>query len=165
MLRKGTISIKQKSKYICDCGKVDLLERICPFFDKYPLQTAKNNDFDFNIPNYNKKEITSDLDEITKNRKIVLARELTKIHEEYIRGTVSEILEVVEELKGEMVLIIEGKKEDDVTSDLNSLSIKEHYNFYIEQGIHFKEALKMVAKDRKVSKSIIYQEIFGKNKD
>ena len=59
---------------------------------------------------------------------------------------------------------IPSKKEDDVASNLNNLSIKEHYNFYIEQGVNFKEALKMVAKDRKVSKSIIYQEIFGKNK-
>ena len=63
-----------------------------------------------------------------------------------------------------MVLIIEGKKEDDVANNLNNLSIKEHYNFYIEQGVNFKEALKMVAKDRKVAKSMIYQEIFGKNK-
>ena len=111
------------------------------------------------------KETLQDILEIFGNRNITLSRELTKKYEEILRGKVSEILEVVEELKGEMVLIIEGKKEDDVTSDLNSLSIKEHYNFYIEQGIHFKEALKMVAKDRKVSKSIIYQEIFGKNKN
>ena len=111
------------------------------------------------------KETLEDILEIFGNRNITLSRELTKKYEEILRGTISEILEVVEELKGEMVLIIEGKKEDDVTSDLNSLSIKGHYNFYIEQGIHFKEALKMVAKDRKVSKSIIYQEIFGKNKN
>jgi 16S rRNA (cytidine1402-2'-O)-methyltransferase len=110
------------------------------------------------------KETLLDMLEILGNRNITLSRELTKKYEEILRGKISEILEVVEELKGEMVLIIEGKKEDDVASNLNNLSIKEHYNFYIEQGVNFKEALKMVAKDRKVSKSIIYQEIFGKNK-
>ena len=110
------------------------------------------------------KETLEDILEIFGNRNITLSRELTKKYEEILRGTVSEVLEVVDDLKGEMVLIIEGKKEDEVTNDLNSLTIKEHYNFYIEQGINFKEALKMVAKDRKVSKSIIYQEIFGKNK-
>ena len=110
------------------------------------------------------KETLLDMLEILGNRNITLSRELTKKYEEILRGKISEVLEVVEELKGEMVLIIEGKKEDDVANDLNSLSIKEHYNFYIEQGVHFKEALKLVAKDRKVAKSMIYQEIFGKNK-
>ena len=110
------------------------------------------------------KETLLDMLEILGDRNITLSRELTKKYEEILRGKISEILEVVEELKGEMVLIIEGKKEDDVTNDLNSLSIKEHYNFYIEQGVNFKEALKLVAKDRKVAKSMIYQEIFGKNK-
>ena len=43
-------------------------------------------------------------------------------------------------------------------------TIKEHHAFYVEQGIDAKEALKVVAKDRGISKSIVYQEIFGKNK-
>ena len=110
------------------------------------------------------KETLSNILEILGNRNITLSRELTKKYEEVLRGTVKEILEVVDELKGEMVLVIQGKQEDELTQNLNNLSIKEHYNFYIEQGVNFKEALKIVAKDRKVSKSIIYQEIFGKNK-
>ena len=110
------------------------------------------------------KETLDDILSIFGDRYITLSRELTKKYEEILRGKISDILEVVDELKGEMVLIIEGKKDDEVTNDLNSLSIKEHYNFYIEQGVHFKEALKLVAKDRKVAKSMIYQEIFGKNK-
>ena len=110
------------------------------------------------------KETLDDILSIFGDRYITLSRELTKKYEEILRGKISEVLEVVDELKGEMVLIIEGKKDDEVTNDLNSLSIKEHYNFYIEQGVHFKEALKLVAKDRKVAKSMIYQEIFGKNK-
>ncbi|MBR2138977.1 MAG: 16S rRNA (cytidine(1402)-2'-O)-methyltransferase [Bacilli bacterium] len=110
------------------------------------------------------KETLSNILEILGNRNITLSRELTKKYEEVLRGTAKEILEVVDELKGEMVLVIQGKQEDELTQNLNNLSIKEHYNFYIEQGVNFKEALKIVAKDRKVSKSIIYQEIFGKNK-
>lgn len=110
------------------------------------------------------KETLDDILSIFGDRYITLSRELTKKYEEILRGKISEVLEVGDELKGEMVLIIEGKKDDEVTNDLNSLSIKEHYNFYIEQGVHFKEALKLVAKDRKVAKSMIYQEIFGKNK-
>ena len=48
--------------------------------------------------------------EIFGNRKIVLAREITKIHEEFIRGTMSEILENQEELRGEFVILIEGSQ-------------------------------------------------------
>lgn len=110
------------------------------------------------------KETLLDMYEILGNRRICLSRELTKKYEEHLRGTIKEVLEVVDELKGEMVIIVEGKTIDEVSNDLNNLSIKEHYNFYIEQNVDFKEALKLVAKDRKVSKSIIYQEIFGKNK-
>lgn len=99
------------------------------------------------------------------DRYIVLARELTKKYEEYLRGNVTEILEVVDTLKGEMVIIISGQTKEESIKDLLSLSIKEHYKYYIDQEIDKKEALKLVAKDRNVSKSIIYQEIFGKNKE
>ena len=111
------------------------------------------------------KETLGNMLDILGNRNITLSRELTKKYEEILRGTIKEVLEVVDELKGEMVIVIEGKTQDEMIEDLNSLSIKEHYNFYIEQGINFKEALKMVAKDRKVAKSIIYQEVLGKNKE
>lgn len=101
----------------------------------------------------------NDIKEVLGNRNIVLCRELTKKYEEYLRGTVEEILEVVDELKGEMVLIVEGAKESTQTTKLNSLSIKEHFDFYINAGLDEKEAMKKVAQDRKVSKSIIYKEI------
>ncbi len=110
------------------------------------------------------KETLQDLLEILGNRQISLSRELTKKYEEHLRGTIKEVLEVVEELKGEMVICIEGVKVDDITLELCNKTIKEHYEFYINQQVDFKEALKKVAKDRGVSKSIIYQEIFGKNK-
>ena len=56
------------------------------------------------------KSTLLDLKNILKNRKIVLARELTKIHEEFIRKNIDELLQEIDNLKGEMILIIEGNK-------------------------------------------------------
>ena len=102
------------------------------------------------------KNTLKDLSDIVENRKMVLARELTKIHEEYIRGTVDELIEKSENLKGEIVLIIEGgnKREE---NKLNDLSLEEHYDFYKTQGLSKKEIIKKVAKDRNVNKNEIYQ--------
>ena len=108
------------------------------------------------------KETLEMLNDIMPNREIVLARELTKKYEEYLRGTSKEILEVVEELKGEMVIIISGCQNEEKVAKLISLSIKEHYRFYIENGYENKEAMKLVAKDRGISKSEVYQEIIKK---
>lgn len=99
------------------------------------------------------------------DRYIVLARELTKKYEEYLRGTVTEILEVIDTLKGEMVIIISGAQKEEQIKDLLSLTIKEHYNYYINQNLDKKDAMKQTAKDRGISKSIVYQEICGKNKE
>ena len=102
--------------------------------------------------------------DIFGNRNICLVRELTKKYEEYLRGNIKEILEVVDEIKGEMVVVVEGKKEDEIVKELNNLSVKEHYNYYINNNIDPKTAIKKVAKDLKLSSSTIYQEIKGKNK-
>ena len=75
------------------------------------------------------------LKNIVLNRKIVIARELTKIHEEFIRGTIQEIIERSENLKGEFVIIIDGNKEkEDNKNELNNLSLEKHYSFYEKQG-------------------------------
>lgn len=104
------------------------------------------------------------IDKVMPNRHIVLARELTKRYEEYLRGTAKEILEYKDEIKGEMVLIISAATKEEANEDVLSLTIKEHYNYYIDLGYDSKEAMKQVAKDRGVAKSEIYQEIKGKNK-
>ena len=102
-----------------------------------------------------------DLKEVIDDRKIVLARELTKIHEEYIRTDMETLIEKAKELKGEMVLIIEGaKKEEDDT--LTQLSLEEHYTYYEKKGMSKKEIIKQIAKDRNVNKNEIYQK-FIKN--
>ena len=103
------------------------------------------------------KNTLKDLKEILKNRKIVLARELTKIHEEFIRKNIDELLEDIDNIKGEMILIIEGnKKEKKQENELNLLSLEEHYNYYKNQGFEKKQIVKMIAKDRNVSKNEIY---------
>ena len=103
------------------------------------------------------KNTLQDLKVILNDRKIVLARELTKIHEEFIRKNINELLENIENMKGEMILIIEGnKKEKNNENELNSLSLEEHYNYYENQGFDKKEIIKKIAKDRNVNKNEIY---------
>ena len=97
--------------------------------------------------------------DVLGNRKIVLARELTKIHEEFIRSTIEEVLEK-EEYKGEFVILLEGaeeSKQDIELKSLNELSLKGHYEKYEKEGFEKKEIIKKIAKDRNVSKNEIYQ--------
>lgn len=99
-----------------------------------------------------------DLSEIMEeNRKVVLARELTKIHEEYIRGTIAEVSKRAKELKGEMVLIIEGNPSKQEKNDFETFTLEEHYEFYERQGFEKKEIIKKIAKDRGLTKNEIYQ--------
>lgn len=110
------------------------------------------------------KETLKDLKEILEDRKIVLAHEMTKIHESFEQGTVDEMIEKVQEPKGEYVIIIEKNQElNDENQDLNSLSLDEHYRYYEKIGYQNKEIIKQIAKDRNVSKNEIYQ-YFIKNK-
>jgi 16S rRNA (cytidine1402-2'-O)-methyltransferase len=98
--------------------------------------------------------------EILGDRKIVLAREITKIHEEFIRGNISEILEKIENPKGEFVIIVEGSKkseEDEKKENLNNLSLEEHFEYYKNQNYDKKEIIKKIAKDRNTNKNEIYQ--------
>lgn len=104
------------------------------------------------------KETLKDLKNILKNRKIVLARELTKIHEEFIRKDIDELINISEELKGEIVIIIEGAEHREKENNLNSLTLQEHYKYYENLGLEKKEIIKKIAKDRNVSKNEIYKE-------
>ena len=103
--------------------------------------------------------------EILGDRNIVLARELTKIHEEFIRDNVSSILERIGEIKGEFVILIEGNSEskrDLELSDLTHKTLEEHYEFYLNQGFDKKEIIKKIAKDRNTNKNEIYQYFLNK---
>ena len=103
------------------------------------------------------KNTLNDLKDILKDRKVVLARELTKIHEEFIRKDINELLKEIDNLKGEMILIIEGTTmENNSSNELNDLSLEEHYKYYKEQGLDKKDIIKKIAKDRNVNKNEIY---------
>ncbi len=108
----------------------------------------------YEAPHRLKSTLTNML-EILGDRKIALCRELSKIHEEVIRDNISNIIDIVDTLKGEFVLVIEGNKEE---TDYSDLSIDEHVKMYLEDGISEMEAIKKVAKERGVAKSIIYKE-------
>lgn len=100
-----------------------------------------------------------DLNKILDDRKIVLAKELTKIHENFISGTATELLEKLDNPKGEFVILIEKntKKTKDSIIFLNNLTLDEHYHFYEAQGLKKNEIIKKIAKDRNVTKNEIYQ--------
>ena len=89
------------------------------------------------------------------DRNICICREISKIHEEFIRGKISDLLEQVSQLKGEFVLIVEGNKE---TINYDGLSIFEHVKLYVNDGMAEKEAIKLVAKERNIAKSEVYME-------
>ena len=109
------------------------------------------------------KDTLEDLKNILGERKIVLARELTKIHEEFIRENIENLLEKCVNLKGEMILIIEGNEKNIEENYLNNLSLEEHYKFYENEGLDKKEIIKKIAKDRGVNKNEIYMNFINKN--
>ncbi|MBR3152038.1 MAG: 16S rRNA (cytidine(1402)-2'-O)-methyltransferase [Clostridia bacterium] len=97
--------------------------------------------------------------EILGDREISIGREITKIHEEFIRGNISEVIKNVPN-KGEMVIIVKGsdKSKKDIEIDkLNSLSLEEHYRYYENIGYSKKEIVKLIAKDRGVKKDEVYK--------
>ncbi len=109
------------------------------------------------------KKTLKDLYEVLGNREISICKELTKKHESNFRTTISEAMAYyeTEEPRGEYVLVVEGLdrevlKADEMQSFLE-MSIEEHMEFYMKQGVDKKEAMKKVAKDRNVSKRDIYQ--------
>ena len=74
-----------------------------------------------------------------------------------MRGTISEVLEICDELKGEMVIVVEGAKEV-VEEEVFEQSIKEHVQSFVDKGMSAKDAIKEVAKIRKLKKNHVYEE-------
>lgn len=101
-----------------------------------------------------------EIEEVLGNRKIVVAKEITKIHESFYRGNVEDVIEKIGIPKGEYIIIIEGNKEKK-ENELNELSLEEHYEFYKNQGLDKKEIIKKIAKDRQVNKNEIYKHFFN----
>lgn len=100
--------------------------------------------------------------EVLGNRQICLARELTKKHEEFIRGTIEEVLEIVDDIKGEMVVVIEGcSEEKNPGEDQASPLVHEQIKTYIDGGLTTNKAIKRVAKELGLSKNDLYKEYHG----
>lgn len=101
------------------------------------------------------------------NRRVTVCRELTKKHETAFVTTLEEACSYYEaqEAKGECVLVIEGKSRNEIRSEeiarWEELSLEEHMVHYTSQGIDRKEAMKLVAKDRGISKRDVYQRLLG----
>lgn len=103
------------------------------------------------------------LEETLGSRRISVCRELTKKHETVFATTIEEAISYYEmqEPKGECVLVIAGKSREEQRAQAirqwENMSIPEHMEYYIKQGKEKKDAMKLVAKDRGVSKREIYQ--------
>ena len=109
-------------------------------------------------------KIVSTLNDIYKNLgdvNIVLAREITKIHESFHRGHVSELIAKLENVKGEMIILIEGNN-NEVEEEKDNLSIVEQYELYKKEGLSKNEIIKKIAKNNGVKKNEIYMKFIEK---
>jgi len=116
------------------------------------------------------KETLAAIRECFGDRRMTVARELTKRFEEYVRGRVAEIAEWAEknEPKGEFCLIVEGQAESDKAKEdawWAELTVTEHVNRYADEGLPLMEAIKKAAKDRKRPKREIYKIYHGQKDD
>lgn len=102
----------------------------------------------------------NNIKEIFGNRKITIAREISKKFEEIIRGNIEEVITELSDIKGEIVIITEGNR---LKEEVN-ISIMDHLNKYLKEDIPVKVAMKMVAKDRGISKSDVYREYIKNSK-
>ena len=108
-----------------------------------------------------------ELFEYMGDRNIAIVREITKLHEEVLKGRLVEIISDYESekvaIRGEYVLVIEGKslleKKEERQKSFEEISIREHYEKYIAEGMDKKEAMKAVAKDRGIQKREVYKEL------
>jgi len=99
------------------------------------------------------------------NRRITICRELTKKHETAFQTTLNEAVSYykINEPKGECVLVLEGKSREEIKAEeiagWEEMSIEEHMDYYLNQGITKKDAMKMVAKDRGIGKRDVYRQL------
>ena len=111
------------------------------------------------------RKTLQELSETLGNRRITVCRELTKKHETAFVTTLEEALSYYEENepKGECVLVLEGRSRKELRqqeeAEWKEMSVKEHMEFYLNQGMDRKEAMKQVAKDRGMGKRDVYREL------
>lgn len=128
------------------------------------LETETRTTIIYEAPHHLKKTLAQ-LKEALGNRPLTLCREITKKHEECIYTDIEGaiLLYETEEPRGEYVLVLGGRDEEEL-DDIKKqayldMTVDEHMNMYTSKGIERKEAMKLVAKDRGVSKRDIYKEL------
>ena len=136
------------------------------------LPTEKSNKKErtillYEAPHHLLKTLEDLRDAFGENRKLSLARELTKKHEEVLYTDLEEAIRKYreEEPRGEYVLVLEGlsreKRERAAQEKWLSVSLSEHFQNYVQEGYTEKEAIKLVAKDRGLGKREVYKELKG----
>lgn len=98
------------------------------------------------------KDTLIDMGNILGNRKISISREISKKYEEVYRGNIEEIISQNNDYKGELVIVVAGNNSD---ADF-SMSIEEHIELFLNDGYNSNDAIKMVAKERNMKKSEVY---------
>lgn len=101
------------------------------------------------------EDTLKDMLEVFGDRQICLARELTKLHEEFIRGRVSEVIEIASDLRGEMVIVVEGHQKEEDVFDMDVCI--DRVNAYMDGGMRTKEAITLVAKEMGCKKNELYE--------
>lgn len=92
-----------------------------------------------------------------------LVKELTKIHEQKLQGSISQLINDCQTPKGEFIIILDlNKAEVEQEKSFETMTLEEHYAFYEKQGLDKKEIIKQIAKDKKVNKNEIYQIFMNK---
>lgn len=108
------------------------------------------------------KDTLKDMLKILGNRQISINRELTKKYQEIIREDIETIINIFDErdVKGEFVLIVDGfKGEKTLSNDYNNLSEREYVEALLEEGMDKKDAIKVVCKERKLKKDVVYKQV------
>ena len=114
----------------------------------------------YEAPHRLKKTLTEML-EVFGNRPAVLARELTKVHEEFLRGNLADLAENLNEPIGEFVIIVDGKKniDESETADISTENFIDAYKKFIAQGMDKKNAIREVAKKFNLSRREVYNAV------
>jgi len=96
--------------------------------------------------------------EVLGNRQVVVARELTKVFEEFLRGRVQELLEDLQDIKGEVVLLVEGNyATPEIDTWWEGMSLHEHVDHYLAEGMKMSVAVKQVATDLGLTRQDVYK--------
>lgn len=98
------------------------------------------------------------ISEVMGDRNISISREISKKFEEIYRGKISEVIKQIIDIKGEIVIVLEGKIKEEFP---DNLTVIEHINSYMEDGYSSKDAIKLVAKERGIGKNEVYKIYHG----